>query len=388
MRNIKTPSSIERSGVTTELDYTAEANNPALLHEEMIKEVGESLTGKRKIAYVPFRREQQDVQNGSRSNIEMVEQVDDLLKEAGTIICIGRDSQPNPDYDEVYPERNIILTDSAESNVELTAELYRKAKELGNNNLRVIATGRYNNRALDVEFAKPIIAEAAGVYEDEVAHLSVGGLKRLLTGADALAVKDKLAADTDEASIMARKAFENILLNQKVSDSSTNEEVNRALVRQFSAYPRISESTLMREIAISKGVPGDAIVEEADSVDTVSNMVNIAANEKAGSADYAGLYEKSIIIVASEDHMPRTMWIADHVFPDGVDLIFVESDARLSSDEELYKSEERELKSFRKGKGWIGDTRDIDELEARVHKGYFSKHRKSAAQLAAAVRAS
>lgn len=113
MRNIKTPSSIERSGVTTELDYTAEANNPALLHEEMIKEVGESLTGKRKIAYVPFRREQQDVQNGSRSNIEMVEQVDDLLKEAGTIICIGRDSQPNPDYDKVYPERNIILTDSA-----------------------------------------------------------------------------------------------------------------------------------------------------------------------------------------------------------------------------------------------------------------------------------
>lgn len=351
----------------------------------MVKEVGESLTGKRKITYVPLRREQQETEQ-PYSNIEIAERVDDLLKEAGTIICIGRDSQLNPDYDEAYPERNIILTDSAESNIERTAGLYRKAKELGNNNLRIIATGRYNNRALDVEFAKPIIAEAAGVYEHEVAHMSVSELERLLVGTDVLTVKDKMAEGEDEASIMASKAFENILLNQMVSDNPTNEEVNQALVRQFSAYPRISESTLMREIAISKGVPSEVIVEEADSVDTVSNMVNIAANEKAGSADYAGLYDKPIVIVASEDHMPRTMWIADHVLPDGVDLIFVESDARLSSDEELYKSEERELKSFRKGKEWIGDTRDIDELETRVHKGYFSKHRRSAAQLAAAVR--
>ena len=144
----------------------------------------------------------------------------------------------------------------------------------------------------------------------------------------------------------------------------------------------------MREGAIAAGVPGDRIIEEPDSVDTISNLVNIVANEKAGAEDYRGMYDGPIVVVASMDHMPRAMWITDRVLPEGVEVLFVESDPRLPDDETLYAAEERELNSCRRGGKWIGAVapHDVNEIEKLVHKGYFSEHRKSAAQLAAAVK--
>lgn len=351
----------------------------------MLAEITPALTD-RKITYVPFVEDTAEYPNITMANRED-QSVKEVLSRASRIICIGRDSQPNPDYDEAYPERNILLTNSAASNVELSSQLYHQAVDSGNENVRIIATGRYNNRALDMEFAKPIVGEAVGMYEDDVAHLSVGQLKHLLDGKDLLVAKEVVASGDSREEIMARVAFGNILVNQGVDEDADPEEVRQAIVRQFADFPRISESMLMREGALAAGVPGDRIIEEPDSVDTISNLVNIVANEKAGAEDYRGMYDGPIVVVASMDHMPRTMWITDHVLPEGVEVLFVESDPRLPDDETLYAAEERELNSYRKGKGWIGDApHDVDEIEKRVHKGYFSEHRKSAAQLAAAVK--
>lgn len=346
-------------------------------------EVDRSLTGTREIYYLP--RQEHAEQYNNITTVRRGKEFYDLLSEAGFVICIGRDSQPNPMYDERKPEHNIILSDSAESNVCLASMLYHNMTALGNNDVRVIMTGRYNNRALDIEYARPIIAEAADTPLDLVSHLSVDLLQKFLEGKDILSAKERVASGDSPDESMMRLALKNILATQGVTEDSSSEDIVGAVVRQFANFPRISESTLMRELAMNLGVPYGSIIEEPDSVDTISNIVNIVASAKAGSEDYKGIFDKPIVVVASEDHMKRTIGIVDHVLPNGVDVICVESDAALPNENALFESMLRELRSFLKGKNWIGDTRDIEELDKRVERGYFSQHRKSAAQLKADV---
>ena len=97
------------------------------------------------------------------------------------------------------------------------------------------------------------------------------------------------------------------------------------------------------------------------------------------------------MIVAGQDHLPRTMWIADKIFPPNVPLVFVESDAALPDREALRDSCNRELASFRKGREWLrniqgSDYQDhLEKLEHVIGGGYFGNEdipRKNLAKLA------
>lgn len=358
-------------------------------HHEMLSEIIPELTGKRHITYVPFKETEETYKGVTMASLEN-EAVQEALKSTRAIICIGRDSQPNPEYDETQPERNIILTPSAQSNVEMSSGLYHEATWLGNEDVRIIATGKYNNRALDMENAKGIVGEAAGILEDDMIHVSESQLAKLLDGSDIIQAKDRVVerlieAGDERGAAMARRAFESIMYKQKVAESADLEKMRQAMLCEFEKYPRMAEATLMREVAIEAGVPYSAIVEEADSVDTISNLVHIVANEKAGAEDYQGIYDGPVVVVASRDHAPRTTWIVDHVLPDGVDVVIVESDPQLPDDETLVEAMERELRSSWLGKNWIGGTRDINELQKIVTKGYFSENRLTSEELAKKV---
>jgi hypothetical protein len=58
--------------------------------------------------------------------------------------------------------------------------------------------------------------------------------------------------------------------------------------------------------------------------------------------------------------------------PDGIEVVFVESDASLSA-EAYAASCAREEQSFQKGSNWIGGTRELDEIEAITQAGYFER---------------
>jgi hypothetical protein len=108
----------------------------------------------------------------------------------------------------------------------------------------------------------------------------------------------------------------------------------------------------MVERAVDLGVPSEAIFEEDGAVDTISNFVFTA--EMLDNVDELKNSDvKRIVVVAGSDHLPRATWLADHILPDGVEIVGIESDPALTA-ETYAESCTRELNSFRKGSNWIG----------------------------------
>lgn len=68
----------------------------------------------------------------------------------------------------------------------------------------------------------------------------------------------------------------------------------------------VAEADAMAEYLIEKGVPEDRILRDTQSTDTVQNLTNAKA-----LLDERGL--QSVIVVTSEYHLTRALWIADDV---------------------------------------------------------------------------
>jgi len=357
-------------------------------HHQLMCEVTEALGGKRDITYVPFVPDSfgyNNITSVDRNNAAVKE----ALKTAGAVICVGREIVVDPNHDPAFPERNTTDTASARSNVATSSELFHEACKLGNEDVKVIPTAWMHNRYIDMMFALPVLAEAAGVNVEDVTHISEEQMLRLLADKD-LGIFNEVAKQMQVKSKLAHQAFHNIMAKRGV-DADNNYEVAKAFLKEYKSYPRTGESVLMKESALEHGVPADRVIEEPDSVDTNTNLLNVATAIENGVYGFEFSEETPLVIVAGQDHLPRTMWIADKIFPPNVPLVFVESDAALPDKETLHDSCNRELASFRKGREWLrnvqgSDYQDhLEKLEHVIGGGYFGNEdipRKNLAKLA------
>jgi len=196
-------------------------------------------------------------------------------------------------------------------------------------------------------------------------------------------------------------------------DTASSSELIDALLDEYKKYPRISTSTLMKELMLrnvadqllSSGVAADKVGElvqeldahtdeEPDSVDTVTNFTNsipmILSDKliKNGyNADEVGVMsteqkmelladtEMTAVIVADIAHTPRVMWLADYLMPDNFKLVFVESRTDLDEDA-LQKSMEREERSLNLTRNWLPNqmgTRNPAKVGELADKAYWGK---------------
>lgn len=357
-------------------------------HHQLMCEVTKALSGERDITYVPFEPDSFDYNNITsvdRNNVAVKE----ALRTAGAVICVGREIVVNPNHDPAFPERNTTDTASARSNVATSSELFHEARMLGNENVKVVPTAWMHNRYIDMMFALPVLAEAAGVNVEDVTHMSEEQMLRLLGDKD-LGVFNEVAKQMQTKSKLAHQAFHNIMAKREV-DTDNNYEVAKAFLKEYKSYPRTGESVLMKELALEHGVPADHVIEEPDSVDTNTNLLNVATAIENGVYGFEFSEDTPLVIVAGQDHLPRTMWIADKIFAPNVPLVFVESDAALPDRETLHDSYNRELASFRKGREWLRNIENpnyqehLRELEHVIGGGYFGNEdipRKNLAKLA------
>jgi hypothetical protein len=299
---------------------------------------------------------------------------------------MSRDDGPNLDYTEQYPERNNALTPSGASNVDRAIELFKKARLEGNVDIKLMMSGRMHYRSVRMMLALPVIADFIGVNIEDVYHMSQADFRDRLYGAftperigglDLDGVTSDVQEHTEALKALLGDSTHNLPLP---TVESTQEELRKsadAVYQEYLAYPRMSTSRLMVERAVAAGIPLDAIFEEDDAVDSISNLINarvmMESVDELKDADI-----QQVVIVAGSDHLPRTMGLAD------MRIVCVESEPALDA-QDYDVSCERELKSFYKGSKWIGDTRDLDKLDEIVEAGYFSKDRKDAAEIAKQV---
>lgn len=337
----------------------------------------------RTISYVPYTGEQK-LEALSHLSYLSPEDLEEKLETADAVICISRDEDLNPNYDDAYPTHNIVLTPSGASNVAKSSELYQQAHALGNQDMLYISTGRMHNRAVGMMLALPIVADMIGINPEDIYHTPEAQFETALGERFDLAVLrkryDSLNEDDDTNVRASYKALVKILADAGIAEESTSEQAIQSIIDRYKNYPRVSTSRLMIERAVELGVPLEAILEEDGAVDTITNLLFTRQMLEARKAEgYAPV--KSIVIVAGSDQLPRTTWIANHILPDGIDITCVESNPALSP-EAYATSCKREEASFLKGSNWIGGTRDPQELEKIVEKGYFGVDRVDAKELA------
>ena len=368
-----------------QFDHTPETAPPIEYadpaYTDLMSEVGHRLPPNHHITYAPFTPEQEVEGLDSVTYVGQAE-LPGIMKDADAIICISRDEDPNEDYSDQHPEYNTQLTPSGRSNVDTSVAMYHMAKATGNDHVKFIATGRMHNRAVRMMLALPVVAEFIGIRAEDAYHTTAETFRTLLDRAFTAEKIVNLKLDASDENVGANhKALITLLTDAKYGASvptadSTAEELTKAkeaIWQEYLTYPRVSVSRLMAERAHAAGVPLEDIVEEDGAVDTITNFVNTV--EMLQTAD--GLQEtelRHVVVVAGSDHLPRTTWIADHILPDGPEIVCVESDPTLSK-EDYDTCCVRELKSFRMGSVWIGGTRDLGKLAAITDKGYFGVER-------------
>jgi len=345
-------------------------------YEALMSAVDTKLVPNHEITYVAFTPEQA-ISDPEHFTYAPSSELPEIMSDATMIVCISRDEELDPEYDDHHPDQNIRLTPSAESNVDRAVELYKMAKEAGNEDIRFIVTGRMHNRAIKMMLALPLIAEQMGINAEDAYHITEARFKELLykTFTDEK-VKELMELENSDQDLAANhKALKSLL------DGSNTADV---IFEEYKRYPRISTSELMRRRAIEAGVSDSDIFEEDAAVDTISNVVNL---REMVDTSVGGFHETDkIVTVAGSDHLPRTTWITDHVLPNGPSLVFVESDPRL--DLSAYDAScDRERLSFGKGSNWIGGTRNLQELNAIVEAGYFGANYKTTEEIARDVAA-
>lgn len=373
----------------------------------------------RSIVYVPYRRFSEQLQQGcpeitltDSNSPEVVEAV----SAADVIVNIARGEEV-VEAEIGHPDRNVKLPPESVANTDMVSDLYVRAIESGNTNVQVVHTGRMNNKTIAMATAMPILAEAAGLNEEDVIHTPDAQIHRLVEN-NHIDIKELMdLVDTDpkmQAMQVGVRALRRIYKARGVDpDTASSSELTNALLDEYEKYPRISTSTLMKEQMLQNvaeklrsegksekeinevvGKLDEFTDEEPDSVDTVTNFTNsipmILSDKliKNGyNADEVGAMsteqkmelladtEMTVVIVADIAHMPRVMWLADYLMPDNFRLVLVES--RTDLDEEtLRRSMEREERSLKLTRNWLPNqmgTRNPAKVSKLADEAYWGK---------------
>lgn len=373
----------------------------------------------RSIVYVPYRRFSKQLRQGcpeitftDSNSPEVVEAV----SAADVIVNIARGEEV-VEAEIGHPDRNVKLPPESLANTEMVGDLYLQAIKAGNTNVQVVHIGRMNNKTIAMATAMPILAEAAGLNEEDVIHTPDAQIHRLVEN-NHIDIKELMdSVDTDpkmQAMQVGVRALRRIYKARGVDpDTASSSELTNALLDEYEKYPRISTSTLMKEQMLQNvaeklrsegksekeinevvGKLDEFTDEEPDSVDTVTNFTNsipiILSKQliKEGyDADEVGLMsteqkmellagtEMTVVIVADIAHMPRVMWLADYLMPDNVKLVFVESRTDLDENT-LQQSMEREERSLKLTRNWLPNqmgTRNPAKVGELADKAYWGK---------------
>ena len=374
----------------------------------------------RSIIYVPYHGVSEHLQQ-NRPNIVFADragqEVVEAVAKADVIINIARGEEV-VEAEIGHPDRNVKLPPESVANTDMVSDLYVRAIKSGNTDVQVVHTGRMNNKTIAMATAMPILAEAAGLNEEDVIHTPDAQIRRLVEN-NHIDIKELMdSVDTDpkmQAMQVGVRALRRIYKARGVDpDTASASELTDALLDEYKKYPRISTSTLMKEQMLqnvadqllSSGVAADKAGElvqeldahtdeEPDSVDTVTNFTNsipmILSDKliKNGyNADEVGAMSTeqklelladtrmTAVIVADIAHMPRVMWLADYLMPDNFELVFVESRTDLDENT-LQQSMEREERSFMLGSNWLSNqmgTRNPAKVGELADNAYWGKN--------------
>lgn len=374
----------------------------------------------RSIVYVPYRgfseQLQQDCPEITLTYLNGPE-VAGAVSAADVIINIARGEEV-VEAEIGHPDRNVKLPPESLANTEMVGDLYLQAIKTGNTDVQVVHTGRMNNKTIAMATAMPILAEAAGLNEEDVIHTPDTKIHQLVeeNQVDLKALIHEIEADpTMQDMQVCIRALRRICKARNVNpDTASSSELVETLLDEYNNYPRISTSTLMKEQMLQNvaeklrsegksekeinevvGKLDEFTDEEPDSVDTVTNFTNsipmILSDKliKNGyNADEVGVMsteqkiellagtEMTAVFVADIAHMPRVMWLADYLMPDNFKrLVFVES--RTGLDEEtLRKSMEREERSLKLTRNWLPNqmgTRNPAKVSKLADEAYWGK---------------
>jgi len=133
----------------------------------------------------------------------------------------------------------------------------------------------------------------------------------------------------------------------------------------FAINPNRSEATAMKEYAVELGIPEQAIIEESKSMDTIGNVYFTKTDiiEPKGLSD--------IVVVASEDHMPRVKYLFEKIYGEAYALEFVISD-RVIDDASYEKEMAHESNSMAITHQWLDSLKPGDD--AAVWKLMITRH--------------
>lgn len=374
----------------------------------------------RSIVYVPYRgfskQLQQDCPEITFTYLNGPE-VAGAVSAADVIINIARGEEV-VGAEVGHPDRNVKLPPESVANTDMVSDLYVRAIESGNTNVQVVHTGRMNNKTIAMATAMPILAEAAGLNEEDVIHTPDTKIHQLVeeNQVDLKALIHEIEADpTMQDMQVCIRALRRICKARNVNpDTASSSELVETLLDEYNNYPRISTSTLMKEQMLQNvaeklrsegksekeinevvGKLDEFTDEEPDSVDTVTNFTNsipmILSDKliKNGyNADEVGVMsteqkmellagtEMTVVIVADIAHMPRVMWLADYLMPDNFKkLVFVESRTGLPEDA-LQRSMEREERSLKLTRNWLPNqmgTRNPAKVGKLADEAYWGK---------------
>lgn len=133
----------------------------------------------------------------------------------------------------------------------------------------------------------------------------------------------------------------------------------------FDINPTRSESKAMKEYAVELGIPEQAIIEESKSMDTIGNVYFT----KKDIIEQKGF--KNIVVIASEDHMPRVKYLFEKIYGEAYNLKFTISE-RVIDDASYEKELAHESNSMAITRQWLDSLKPGDD--AAVWKLMITKH--------------
>ena len=133
----------------------------------------------------------------------------------------------------------------------------------------------------------------------------------------------------------------------------------------FDINPTGSESKAMKEYAMELGIPEQAIIEESKSMDTIGNVYFT----KKDIVEQKGF--KDIVVVASEDHMPRVKYLFEKIYGKAYNLKFAISE-RVIDDASYEREMAHESNSMAITHQWLDPLKPGDD--AAVWKLMITKH--------------
>lgn len=139
----------------------------------------------------------------------------------------------------------------------------------------------------------------------------------------------------------------------------------------FDIHPNRSESKAMKEYAVELGIPEYALIEESKSMDTIGNVYFT----KKDIIEQRGF--KDIVVVASDDHMPRVKYLFEKIYGEAYNLKFVISE-RVIDDVSYEKEMAHESNSMAITHQWLdsfkpGDDASVWKLMTTRHPAYMPR---------------